>query len=219
MRQVVLDTETTGLDWNRGHRVVEIGCIELLERRPTGRRFQRYLNPERDIDAGAQEVTGLTREFLADKPLFAQVALARGQQALPQVLVLHRIAAAGAPAASHPVRQPLKDTLPDVLRIGPQQHGAGSRQCLERRDRRHQLHPVVGGVQLAAGQLALARIEAQQGGPATGAGISQAGAVGADLHPALGVRGHPTRMPCSNATGAIGRTGVTARRRLRACTR
>jgi DNA polymerase-3 subunit epsilon len=75
MRQVVLDTETTGLDWNRGHRVVEIGCIELLERRPTGRRFQRYLNPERDIDIGAQEVTGLTREFLADKPLFAQVAL------------------------------------------------------------------------------------------------------------------------------------------------
>lgn len=75
MRQVVLDTETTGLDWNRGHRVVEIGCIELLERRPTGRRFQRYLNPEREIDAGAQEVTGLTREFLADKPLFAQVAM------------------------------------------------------------------------------------------------------------------------------------------------
>ena len=75
MRQVVLDTETTGLSWERGHRVVEIGCIELLERRPTGRRFQRYLNPEREIDLGAQEVTGLTREFLQDKPLFAQVAM------------------------------------------------------------------------------------------------------------------------------------------------
>jgi DNA polymerase-3 subunit epsilon len=75
MRQVVLDTETTGLSWERGHRVVEIGCIELLERRPTGRRFQRYLNPEREIDLGAQEVTGLTREFLQDKPLFAQVAV------------------------------------------------------------------------------------------------------------------------------------------------
>jgi DNA polymerase-3 subunit epsilon len=75
MRQVVLDTETTGLSWERGNRVVEIGCIELLERRPTGRRFQRYLNPERDIDLGAQEVTGLTREFLQDKPLFAQVAM------------------------------------------------------------------------------------------------------------------------------------------------
>ena len=75
MRQVVLDTETTGLSWERGHRVVEIGCIELLERRPTGRRFQRYLNPEREIDLGAQEVTGLTLEFLQDKPLFAQVAM------------------------------------------------------------------------------------------------------------------------------------------------
>jgi DNA polymerase-3 subunit epsilon len=75
MRQVVLDTETTGLSWERGHRVVEIGCIELLERRPTGRRFQRYLNPERELDQGAQEVTGLTLEFLQDKPLFAQVAM------------------------------------------------------------------------------------------------------------------------------------------------
>jgi DNA polymerase-3 subunit epsilon len=73
MRQVVLDTETTGLSWEKGNRVVEIGCIELLERRPTGRRFQRHLNPGRDMEAGAQEVTGLTREFLADKPPFAQV--------------------------------------------------------------------------------------------------------------------------------------------------
>jgi DNA polymerase-3 subunit epsilon len=75
MRQVVLDTETTGLAWERGHRLVEIGCIELLERRPTGRRFQRYLNPGRELDAGAQEVTGLTLEFLRDKPVFEQVAM------------------------------------------------------------------------------------------------------------------------------------------------
>lgn len=75
MRQVVLDTETTGLDWNRGNRLVEIGCIELVERRPTGRRFQRYLNPGRELEQGAQEVTGLTLEFLADKPTFDQVAL------------------------------------------------------------------------------------------------------------------------------------------------
>lgn len=75
MRQVVLDTETTGLAWDRGHRLVEIGCIELVERRPTGRRFQRYFNPGRELDIGAQEVTGLTLEFLADKPLFEQVVL------------------------------------------------------------------------------------------------------------------------------------------------
>lgn len=74
MRQVVLDTETTGLSWERGNRVIEIGCIELLERRPTGRRFQRYLNPGREIEPGAQEVTGLTLEFLSDKPPFQQVA-------------------------------------------------------------------------------------------------------------------------------------------------
>jgi DNA polymerase-3 subunit epsilon len=73
MRQVVLDTETTGLSWERGNRVVEIGCLELLERRPTGRHFHRYLNPDRDMEPGAQEVTGLTREFLSDKPRFAQV--------------------------------------------------------------------------------------------------------------------------------------------------
>ena len=70
MRQVVLDTETTGLSWERGNRVIEIGCIELLERRPTGKRFQRYLNPGREIEPGAQEVTGLTLEFLSDKPPF-----------------------------------------------------------------------------------------------------------------------------------------------------
>ena len=75
MRQIVLDTETTGLAWERGHRVVEIGCLELLERRPTGRRFQRYLNPGRELDLGAQEVTGLTLEFLQDKPTFDQVAM------------------------------------------------------------------------------------------------------------------------------------------------
>jgi DNA polymerase-3 subunit epsilon len=73
MRQIVLDTETTGLSWDKGNRVVEIGCVELVERRPTGRTFQQYLNPEREFEPGAQEVTGLTWEFLADKPKFAEV--------------------------------------------------------------------------------------------------------------------------------------------------
>lgn len=73
-RQVILDTETTGLEWRQGDRVIEIGCIELVSRRPTGRRFHRYLNPERPIGAGAQVVHGLTDEFLADKPKFAEIA-------------------------------------------------------------------------------------------------------------------------------------------------
>jgi DNA polymerase-3 subunit epsilon len=74
MRQIILDTETTGLSWERGNRVVEIGCVEYVERRPTGRTFHVYLKPDCDFEQGAQEVTGLTLEFLADKPEFAQVA-------------------------------------------------------------------------------------------------------------------------------------------------
>jgi DNA polymerase III subunit epsilon len=74
MRQVVLDTETTGLEWKKGNRVVEIGCVELMERRPTGRTYQQYIHPDREFEPGAQEVTGLTLEFLADKPRFADIA-------------------------------------------------------------------------------------------------------------------------------------------------
>lgn len=74
MRQIVLDTETTGLDAARGHRLIELGCVELLSRRVSGSHFHRYLNPERDIDAGAQAVHGISIEFLADKPRFADVA-------------------------------------------------------------------------------------------------------------------------------------------------
>ncbi|MDE2083873.1 MAG: DNA polymerase III subunit epsilon [Xanthomonadaceae bacterium] len=74
MRQIVLDTETTGLEVGKGHRIIEIGCIELIERRPSGRRFHRYLNPQRAIDEGARAVHGISDEFLADKPRFAEVA-------------------------------------------------------------------------------------------------------------------------------------------------
>ncbi|AUL99954.1 DNA polymerase III subunit epsilon [Zoogloeaceae bacteirum Par-f-2] len=74
MRQIVLDTETTGLDWRNGDRVIEIGCVELLNRSFTGRRFHVYINPERGIDAQAVAVHGITEEFLADKPRFADVA-------------------------------------------------------------------------------------------------------------------------------------------------
>jgi DNA polymerase-3 subunit epsilon len=73
MRQIVLDTETTGLEVSQGHRVIEIGAVELVDRRLTGRHFHRYLNPERDIDDGAFEVHGLSRAFLADKPRFVEI--------------------------------------------------------------------------------------------------------------------------------------------------
>lgn len=74
MRQVVLDTETTGLEVSKGHRVIEIGCVELLERRPSGRTFHTYLNPGRSIDEGARAVHGIDDDFLADKPGFGEMA-------------------------------------------------------------------------------------------------------------------------------------------------
>ena len=74
MRQIVLDTETTGLDPAQGHRIIEIGCVEIVDRRLTGNRFHRYLNPEREIEEGAVRVHGITLEELRDKPRFADVA-------------------------------------------------------------------------------------------------------------------------------------------------
>jgi DNA polymerase-3 subunit epsilon len=74
MRQVVLDTETTGLDPRQGHRIIEIGALELVDRQPTGRQFHTYINPEREIDQGAMEVHGITGEFLRDKPRFDEIS-------------------------------------------------------------------------------------------------------------------------------------------------
>jgi DNA polymerase-3 subunit epsilon len=73
-RLIVLDTETTGLSTKDGNRIIEIGCVELLDRRLTGNNFHVYINPERDSEPGALQVHGLTREFLADKPTFKAVA-------------------------------------------------------------------------------------------------------------------------------------------------
>jgi len=73
MRQIILDTETTGLEPAEGHRIIEIGCVEMVNRRLTGNNFHRYLQPDREIDNGAIEVHGITNEFLADKPRFKEV--------------------------------------------------------------------------------------------------------------------------------------------------
>ena len=73
-RQIMLDTETTGLDPALGHRIIEIGCVEMLGRRLTGQRFHRYINPEREIDAGAMQVHGITNERVAGEPVFGAVA-------------------------------------------------------------------------------------------------------------------------------------------------
>ena len=74
MRQIVLDTETTGIDPNEGHRIIEIGCVEVVERQLTGRNYHVYINPEREVEAEAITVHGITNEFLTDKPKFAEIA-------------------------------------------------------------------------------------------------------------------------------------------------
>ncbi|MFO7638461.1 MAG: exonuclease domain-containing protein, partial [bacterium] len=73
MRQIVLDTETTGLETSEGHRIIEIGCLEILNRRVTGERLHEYLQPDREIDPRAIEVHGISNEFLLGKPRFAEV--------------------------------------------------------------------------------------------------------------------------------------------------
>jgi DNA polymerase-3 subunit epsilon len=89
MRQIVLDTETTGLEPAQGHRIIEIGCVELVNRRASGRRFHTYVNPEREVDAGAAQVHGMRREDLADKPRFGEVAEEFLQFVLGAELIIH----------------------------------------------------------------------------------------------------------------------------------
>lgn len=92
MRQIVLDTETTGLSPTEGHRVIEIGAVELLNRRLTGKHFHHYLQPDRPIDPGAEEVHGISNEFLADKPRFGDVAAEFLEFVSGAELVIHNAA-------------------------------------------------------------------------------------------------------------------------------
>lgn len=89
MREIVLDTETTGLDPKSGDRLIEIGCVELLNRIPTGREFHRFVNPERDVPSEAEAVHGISTSFLKDKPLFAEVAQAFLEFVGTDGLVIH----------------------------------------------------------------------------------------------------------------------------------
>jgi len=92
MRQIVLDTETTGLEPKQGHRIIEIGCVEIINRRLTGNNFHYYLNPQRDIDEGAVEVHGLTTEFLSDKPLYEDIAESFFEYAKGAEVIIHNAA-------------------------------------------------------------------------------------------------------------------------------
>lgn len=89
MREIVLDTETTGLEVSQGHRIIEIGCVELVNRKLTGNHYHQYINPQREIDQGAIEVHGITGQFLADKPTFDAVAQEFVQFVSGARLVIH----------------------------------------------------------------------------------------------------------------------------------
>jgi DNA polymerase-3 subunit epsilon len=92
VRQIVLDTETTGLEVSLGHRIIEIGCIELLDRRVTGNHWHHYFNPEREIDAGAYDVHGIGNEFLQDKPRFGALAEEFYEYVRGAELIIHNAA-------------------------------------------------------------------------------------------------------------------------------
>ncbi|TBW54774.1 DNA polymerase III subunit epsilon [Marinobacter halodurans] len=92
MRQIVLDTETTGIDPEQGHRIIEIGCVELMERQLTGRHYHVYINPQREVEAEAMAVHGITNEFLADKPLFRDIATEFFEFIKGAELVIHNAA-------------------------------------------------------------------------------------------------------------------------------
>ncbi len=92
MRQIVLDTETTGLNARLGDRIIEIGCVELVSRRLSGNHFHRYLNPEREVEEGALRVHGITNEFLQDKPRFADIAREFLEYVRGAELVIHNAA-------------------------------------------------------------------------------------------------------------------------------
>lgn len=91
-RQIVLDTETTGLEHRQGHRIIEIGCVELINRKLTGNNFHQYINPQREIDQGAMEVHGISNEFLADKPLFSDISDAMMEYLNGAELIIHNAA-------------------------------------------------------------------------------------------------------------------------------
>ena len=92
MRQIVLDTETTGLEVSQGHRIIEIGCVELVNRRVSGNHWHFYFNPEREVDSGAFEVHGISNEFLQDKPRFSEMADAFLEFVRGAELVIHNAA-------------------------------------------------------------------------------------------------------------------------------
>ncbi len=129
MREIVLDTETTGLDPKQGHRIIEIGCIELVNYVPSGREFHQFINPERDVPEGAQQVHGITTEFLADKPVFSEVVDLFLEFIADSTLVIHN-ASFDMGFLNHELALVPRDPIPfdrvvDTLSLARRKHPAG----------------------------------------------------------------------------------------------
>lgn len=140
MRQVVLDTETTGLDPAEGHRIIEIGCVELVNRRASGRTFHEYINPGREVEAGALQVHGISNEFLANKPGFAKIAeeflhfvedaeLVIHNAAFDVAFLNHELRLLGDAAADIAARCRVLDTLELARRLHPGQKNSLDALC------------------------------------------------------------------------------------------
>jgi DNA polymerase-3 subunit epsilon len=162
MRQIVLDTETTGLNARLGDRIIEIGCIELVNRRPTGNHFHRYLNPEREVEEGALRVHGITSEFLQDKPRFGDIAQEFVEYVAGAELIIHNAAfdveflnAEFGKARLEPIEKHVA-TVVDTLRQARELH-PGKRNSLDALCERYQIdhsHRTLHGALLDAQLLA-----------------------------------------------------------------
>ncbi|HEY6643558.1 DNA polymerase III subunit epsilon [Povalibacter sp.] len=136
MRQIVLDTETTGLEPEQGHRIIEIGCVEVIKRRKTGRTFHRYIRPDREVDRGAMQVHGITNEFLLQQPRFAEIAEEFLEFISGAELIIHNatfdVAFLNAELHRLPVRRKVADlcSVLDTLPMARQMH-PGQRNSLD----------------------------------------------------------------------------------------
>ncbi len=143
-RQIILDTETTGLDPALGNRIIEIGAVEIVNRQPTGKHFHRYINPERDSEEGALQVHGITSEFLADKPKFREIAKEFLDYVSGAELVIHN-ASFDMAFLNHELRlldmKPVKTVCPsviDTLKLARELH-PGKRNSLDALCERYQI--------------------------------------------------------------------------------
>ncbi|MES1930645.1 DNA polymerase III subunit epsilon [Salinisphaera dokdonensis CL-ES53] len=140
MRQIVLDTETTGLEPTQGHRIIEVGCVELSDRRLTGNDLHLYIHPDRDIDQGAIDVHGITLEFLDDKPRFGEIAQTLAEYLDGAELIIHNapfdlgflnheFRSVNADHAALESRQPVIDTLVEARQLYPGQRNSLDALC------------------------------------------------------------------------------------------